>query len=212
MFSAHGVSPAVRREAEARGLKIEDATCPFVARVHRAAADFHADGLQVVIIGKPSHAEVKGILGEAPDAIVISSLEDADSLTFPDGDCRKIGVVSQTTMNTDDVAEIVVRLSKRFEIESVAEVCNATKERQDAVKAFDGDAILVLGSSNSSNTRRLCDVARCRSFRAGNIGELKALDLGGIGRLGVTSGASTPESFFGTALEFLKLKYDTIPL
>lgn len=212
MFSAHGVSPAVRREAEARGLKIEDATCPFVARVHRAAADFHADGLQVVIIGKPSHAEVKGILGEAPDAIVISSLEDADRLTFPDGDCRKIGVVSQTTMNADDVAEIVVRLSKRFEIESVAEVCNATKERQDAVKAFDGDAILVLGSSNSSNTRRLCDVARCRSFRAGNIGELKALDLGGIGRLGVTSGASTPESFFGTALEFLKLKYDTIPL
>lgn len=212
MFSAHGVSPAVRREAEARGLKIEDATCPFVARVHKAAADFHADGLQVIVIGKPSHAEVKGILGEAPDAIVISSLEDADRLTFPDGDCRKIGVVSQTTMNADDVAEIVVRLSKRFEIESVAEVCNATKERQDAVKAFDGDAILVLGSSNSSNTRRLCDVARCRSFRAGNISELKALDLGGIGRLGVTGGASTPESFFGTALEFLKLKYDTIPL
>ena len=212
MFSAHGVSPAVRREAEARGLKIEDATCPFVARVHRAAADFHAGGLQVIVIGKPSHAEVKGILGEAPDAIVISSLEDADRLTFPDGDCRKIGVVSQTTMNADDVAEIVVRLSKRFEIESVAEVCNATKERQDAVKAFDGDAILVLGSSNSSNTSRLCDVARCRSFRAGNIGELKALDLGGIGRLGVTGGASTPESFFGTAIEFLKLKYDTIPL
>ena len=212
MFSAHGVSPAVRREAESRGLKIEDATCPFVARVHKAAADFHADGLQVIVIGKPSHAEVKGILGEAPDAIVISSLEDADRLTFPDGDCRKIGVVSQTTMNADDVAEIVVRLSKRFEIESVAEVCNATKERQDAVKAFDGDAILVLGSSNSSNTSRLCDVARCRSFRAGNIGELKALDLGGIGRLGVTGGASTPESFFGTAIEFLKLKYDTIPL
>lgn len=212
MFSAHGVSPAVRREAESRGLKIKDATCPFVARVHRAAADFHAGGLQVIVIGKPSHAEVKGILGEAPDAIVISSLEDADRLTFPDGDRRKIGVVSQTTMNADDVAEIVVRLSKRFEIESVAEVCNATKERQDAVKAFDGDAILVLGSSNSSNTRRLCDVARCRSFRAGNIGELKALDLGGIGRLGVTGGASTPESFFGTALEFLKLKYDTIPL
>jgi 4-hydroxy-3-methylbut-2-enyl diphosphate reductase IspH len=99
-----------------------------------------------------------------------------------------------------------------FKVESMAEVCNATKERQDAVKAFDGEAILVLGSSNSSNTRRLCDVARCRSFRAGNIGELKALDLGGIGRLGVTGGASTPESFFGTALEFLKLKYDTIPL
>ena len=205
MFSAHGVSPAVRREAESRGLKIEDATCPFVARVHRAAADFHAGGLQVIVIGKPSHAEVKGILGEAPDAIVISSLEDADRLTFPDGYCGKVGVVSQTTMNADDVAEIAERLSKRFEIESVAEVCNATKERQDAVKAFDGDAILVLGSANSSNTRRLSEVARCRSFRAGSIDEIKAIDFSGVDRLGITSGASTPESFFRSALEFLQL-------
>ena len=211
LFSAHGVSPAVRREAQARGLKIEDATCPFVARVHKAAADFHADGLQVVVIGKPSHAEVKGILGEAPDAIVISTLEDADRLTFPDGDYRKVGVVSQTTMNADDVAEIVARLSNRFEIESVAEVCNATKERQDAVKAFDGDAILVLGSSNSSNTRRLSEVARCRSFRAGSIDEIKAIDLSGVDRLGITSGASTPESFFQSALEFLR-SYRGAPL
>lgn len=205
MFSAHGVSPAVRREAQARGLKIEDATCPFVARVHKAAADFHAGGLQVIVIGKPSHAEVKGILGEAPDAIVISSLEDADRLTFPDGDCGKVGVVSQTTMNADDVAEIAERLSKRFDVECVAEVCNATKERQDAVKAFNGDAILVLGSANSSNTRRLSEVARCRSFRAGSIDEIKAIDFSGVDRLGITSGASTPESFFRSALEFLQL-------
>ena len=207
LFSAHGVSPAVRREAEAKGLKIEDATCPFVARVHKAAADFHADGLQVVIIGKPSHAEVKGILGEAPGAIVISTLEDADRLTFPDGDLRKVGVVSQTTMNADDVAEIAARLSNRFEIESVAEVCNATKERQDVVKAFDGDAILVLGSANSSNTRRLSEVARCRSFRAGSIDEIKAINFSGVVRLGITSGASTPESFFRSALEFLRSCY-----
>lgn len=207
LFSAHGVSPAVRREAEAKGLKIEDATCPFVARVHKAAADFHADGLQVVVIGKPSHAEVKGIMGEAPDAIVISTSEDADRLTFSEGDFRKVGVVSQTTMNADDVAEIAARLSNRFEIESVAEVCNATKERQDAVKAFDGDAILVLGSANSSNTRRLSEVARCRSFRAGSIDEIKAIDFSGVDRLGITSGASTPESFFRSALEFLRSCY-----
>ena len=207
LFSAHGVSPAVRREAEVKGLKIEDATCPFVARVHKAAADFHADGLQVVVIGKPSHAEVKGILGEAPGAIVISTLEDADHLTFPDGDLRKVGVVSQTTMNADDVAEIAARLSNRFEIESVAEVCNATKERQDVVKAFDGDAILVLGSANSSNTRRLSEVARCRSFRAGSIDEIKAINFSGVDRLGITSGASTPESFFRSALEFLRSCY-----
>ena len=207
LFSAHGVSPAVRREAEVKGLKIEDATCPFVARVHKAAADFHADGLQVVVIGKPSHAEVKGILGEAPGAIVISTLEDADRLTFPDGDLRKVGVVSQTTMNADDVAASAARLSNRFEIESVAEVCNATKERQDVVKAFDGDAILVLGSANSSNTRRLSEVARCRSFRAGSIDEIKAINFSGVDRLGITSGASTPESFFRSALEFLRSCY-----
>ena len=207
LFSAHGVSPAVLREAEAKGLKIEDATCPFVARVQKAAADFHADGLQVVVIGKPSHAEVKGILGEAPGAIVISTLEDADRLTFPDGDLRKVGVVSQTTMNADDVAEIAARLSNRFEIESVAEVCNATKERQDVVKAFDGDAILVLGSANSSNTRRLSEVARCRSFRAGSIDEIKAINFSGVDRLGITSGASTPESFFRSALQFLRSCY-----
>ena len=175
--------------------------------MHKAAADFHADGLQVVVIGKPSHAEVKGILGEAPDAIVISTLEDADRLTFPDGDYRKVGVVSQTTMNADDVAEIVARLSNRFEIESIAEVCNATKERQDVVKAFDGDALLVLGSANSSNTRRLSEVARCRSFRAGSIDEIKAIDFSGVDRLGITSGASTPESFFQSALEFLRSCY-----
>ena len=207
LFSAHGVSPAVRREAEAKGLKIEDATCPFVARVHKAAADFHTDGLQVVVIGKTSHAEVKGIMGEAPDAIVISTPEDADRLTFPDGDFRKVGVVSQTTMNADDVAEIAARLSNRFEIESVAEVCYETKERQDVVKAFDGDAILVLGSANSSNTRRLSEVARCRSFRAGSIDEIKAIDFSGVDRLGITGGASTPESFFRSALEFLRSCY-----
>ena len=201
LFSAHGVSPSVYAEAKSRRLKVVDATCPFVARVHKAAAAFHANGLQVVIVGKASHAEIKGILGEAPDAVVVSSLKDLERITLPQGASRKIGVVSQTTMNADDVAVIVEGLSRRFEIESVAEVCNATKERQDAVKAFDGDAILVLGSSNSSNTRRLSEVARCKSFRAGSIDELKAIDFSGVNRLGITSGASTPESFFQAALE-----------
>ncbi len=203
LFSAHGVSPAVRRDAEARGFKIEDATCPFVARVHKAAASFSRRGLQVVVIGKASHAEVKGILGEAPDALVVSSVKEAKELEFPRADVRKIGVVSQTTMNADDVVEIVSALAKRFEIDSVAEVCNATKERQDAVKAFSGDALLVLGSANSSNTRRLFEVSGCKAFRAGNIEDVKALDLSGIDRLGITSGASTPESFFQSALEIL---------
>jgi 4-hydroxy-3-methylbut-2-enyl diphosphate reductase len=110
-------------------------------------------------------------------------------------------------MNADDVAEIVEVLSRRFEVESVAEVCNATKERQDAVKSFDGDALLVLGSVSSSNTRRLCEVAGCEAYRAGSVDEVSAIDFSAVERLGVTSGASTPESFFGEAVKILSEKY-----
>lgn len=199
LFSAHGVSPAVRAAAERR-LEVVDATCPFVMRVHKAAQEYNKKGLTVVIIGKRSHAEVKGILGEAPDAAVVASVDEARALELPSCSAAGLGVVSQTTMNADDVRAIVAALAERFEVESVAEVCNATKERQDAVKAFDGDAVLVLGSANSSNTRRLCEVARCRTFRAGSLEELRTIDFTGIDRLGVTSGASTPESFFNTVV------------
>ena len=201
LFSAHGVSPSVRKEAFARSLRVVDATCPFVMRVHKAAKAFSDAGLQVIVIGKKTHAEVKGILGEAPGAMVVASAEKARRLE--PGAFVRAGVVSQTTMNADDVAEIVAVLAGKFEIESTAEVCNATKERQDAVKAFGGDALLVLGSANSSNTRRLAEVARCKTFRAGTLDELRALDLSGIRHLGVTSGASTPESFFEEAVCFL---------
>lgn len=207
LFSAHGVSPAVRDEAGLRGLKIVDATCPFVARVHKAAAEYFKRGLQVVVIGNPAHAEVKGIIGEAPGASVVASLKEAESIGFLNGKSGKIGIVSQTTMNADDVAEIVEVLSMRFEVESVAEVCNATKERQDAVKSFDGDALLVLGSVSSSNTRRLCEVAGCEAYRAGSVDEVCAIDFSAVERLGVTSGASTPESFFGEAVKILSEKY-----
>lgn len=198
LFSAHGVSPSVREKAKSRGLVVVDATCPFVTRVHNAARDFSERGLPVVVIGHPAHAEVKGIVGEVADgrAYVYPDLPDAD----------RIGVVSQTTMNADEVARIVEELRARFEVETTAEVCHATKERQDAVKAFRGDAVLVLGSAQSSNTRRLCEVARCRTFRAGTMDELKALDFSGVETLGVTSGASTPESFFEEALKHLKEK------
>ena len=201
LFSAHGVSPNVRKEAKARDLKVVDATCPFVMRVHKAAKAFSDAGLQVIVIGKKSHAEVRGILGEAPGAIVVASVDEARSLEA--GSFVRAGVVSQTTMNAEDVAEIVSVLAGKFEIESTAEVCNATKERQDAVKAFDGDALLVLGSANSSNTRRLSEVARCKAFRAGTLDEVRQLDLSGVRHLGVTSGASTPESFFEEALRVL---------
>lgn len=201
LFSAHGVSPAVRAQAAARKLKVVDATCPFVEKVHKAAKEFASRGLKVVVIGNPDHAEVKGITGEVSDAIVIKSVPN---FPFPIPH-SPLGVVSQTTMNADEVADIVARLRGGYEVETMAEVCNATKVRQDAVKAFDGDALLVLGSVNSSNTRRLCEVAKCaKVFRAGTLDEVKAIDFSGVSVLGVTSGASTPENFFTDVIEYLK--------
>ena len=198
LFSAHGVSPAVREKAAARHLRVVDATCPFVGRVHRAARALAAKGLPVVVIGNPNHAEVVGIRGEVGEVCVYPDLP---------ADARRIGVVSQTTMNSDEVARIVAELRARFEsVETMAEVCNATKVRQDAVRNFRGDALLVLGSANSSNTRRLCEVAACRTFRAGTLEEVERLDLTGVRVLGVTSGASTPEEFFAAAVARLKAK------
>lgn len=206
LFSAHGVSPAVRRRAAARGLHVEDATCPFVTRVHSAARAFAERGLAVVIIGHEKHAEVQGILGEIDGgaAAVVADRESALALSVPK-DATPVGVVSQTTMNADEVAEIVAEISRTRSVETTAEVCRATKERQDAVKSFDGDAVLVLGSANSSNTRRLCEVARSpRVFRAATIDEVRAIDFSDVKRLGVTSGASTPEDFFNEVVSILK--------
>ncbi len=202
LFSAHGVSPAVRRAAEARGLKVVDATCPFVTRVHVAARAFAERGLPVVVVGNANHAEVRGIVGEVEDAARDASVTVV-AHAGEDVPAGHLGVVSQTTMNADEVSATVSALRMTHEVETTAEVCRATKDRQDAVKAFDGDALLVLGSANSSNTRRLCDVARCRTFRAGTLGEVRSLDLAGVSRLGVTSGASTPEGFFNDTIKEL---------
>lgn len=199
IFSAHGVSPEVREDAQRRGLRVIDATCPFVAKVHRSARAHALDGLPVVVIGHRGHAEVTGIVGE------VEAVAGAQVYVYPDlpPPHSHIGVVSQTTMNSDEVNAIVERLSVDYQVETSAQVCNATKERQDAVKAFDGDAIIVLGDANSSNTRRLAEVARCRAYRVGSLEELKRLDLTGVKRLGITAGASTPESFLSQALEIL---------
>jgi 4-hydroxy-3-methylbut-2-enyl diphosphate reductase len=201
VFSAHGVSPAVRAKAKERNLKVVDATCPFVHKVHRAAREFAAKGLPVVVIGNIAHAEVQGVLGEVEGAIV---MEAKQCLGSTGGIPPRFGLVSQTTMNADEVEAAVEKLRERHDVETMAEVCTATKVRQDAVKAFAGDALLVLGSASSSNTKRLCEVARCRTFRAGSMDEVKSLDLSGVNELGVTSGASTPESFFVEAVEWLR--------
>lgn len=193
VFSAHGVSPQVRRRAEERKLKIVDTTCPFVTKVHKAAKQFSERGLPVVIIGDEKHAEVKGIAGEIEPRKLVRG--------------GRIGVVSQTTMNADEVERRVEELKRDYEVEAMAEVCSATKERQDAVKRYDGEAVLVLGSKSSSNTKRLAEVARAagkKVFTAGTMDEVKKIDFSGIDHLGVTSGASTPERFLMEALGYLR--------
>ena len=206
VFSAHGVSPAVRELAKERRLKVVDTTCPFVAKVHKAARAFAERGLPVVILGDPKHAEVQGILGEIdgcrPQSPAVGS---------------RIGVVSQTTMNADEVERKVAELRKKYDVETMAEVCHATKERQGAVKRFCSSSrassgsspfgVLVLGSRTSSNSKRLREVAEqggAKAFMAGSMDELKQIDFSGVERLGVTSGASTPERFLMEAVKFLR--------
>ena len=212
VFSAHGVSPAVRETAKARHLKGVDTTCPFVAKVHKAAKAFSDRGLPVVILGDPKHVEAKGIAGECGEWLhQIANLRESGELArISKG--QKIGVVSQTTMNADEVARQVAELRTRYDVETMAEVCQATKERQDAVKRFCAGrrsevGVLVLGSKTSSNSKRLAEVAAqngAKAFLAGSLDEVKAIDFSGIGTLGVTSGASTPERFFMEAVKFLR--------
>ena len=204
VFSAHGVPPSVRAAAAERRLKVVDATCPFVAKVHRAARDFSRRGIPVVVLGDPAHVEWKGIAGEAESPL---TFEEAMKM-----EKTSVGVVAQTTMNADEVARQVSELRGRHRVEAQAEVCQATKARQDAVRRFagrggDGRAVLVLGSRTSSNSRRLAEVAAdagAKAFLAASMDEVRALDLSGVGRLGVTSGASTPERLFEEAVRFLK--------
>lgn len=200
LFSAHGVAPAVRDEAQRRGLAVVDATCPFVGRAHRAVREFAARGVPVVVVGRPEHAEVRGVMGECADARVVSMPDDVVALPFPEG---PVGVVCQTTLSHDTVYAVLDALHARYprlETPAAADVCTATRDRQRAVAEFvrgGGDGVLVLGSAGSSNTNRLVEVARAAgaSFvaRAGTLDEVRALDFAGVRRLGITSGASTPE-------------------
>ena len=225
VFSAHGVTPGVRELARERKLKVVDTTCPFVAKVHKAAKAFSDRGLPVVILGDPNHVEVKGIKGEIRDPVCVPSPSSATGAGTGDLDSarsarrRRFGVVSQTTMNADEVERQVAELRKTYDVETMAEVCTATRDRQNAVKRFctmqrtaagrrvGTCAVLVLGSKTSSNSKRLKEVAEqngAKAFLAGSMDELKAIDFNGVERLGVTSGASTPERFLMEAVKFLR--------
>jgi len=204
VFSAHGVSPAVRELAKARRLKVVDTTCPFVARVHRHAREFAERGLPVVVLGDAGHVEVQGIVGE---------IEAVGGSTRKPRKGSRVAVVSQTTMNADVVKSRVRELERDYEVVAMAEVCNATKERQDAVREFcrthPDSALLVLGSRTSANTKRLAEVAEdggAKAFLAATVDEVRSLkdELERFSTVGVTSGASTPERFYMDAMKCLE--------
>jgi len=211
IFSAHGVSPAVRRHAEERRLDVIDATCPLVAKVHAEARRFAAGDYRIVLVGHEDHEEVEGTVGEAPGHTrVIASIEEARALDLQDSD--RVAVLTQTTLAVDETATIVDTLRERFPTLAVPaseDICYATQNRQDAVRAIahDCELILVVGSQNSSNSRRLVEVAEragCRAQLVERAEDIAPELLIGISRLGVTAGASAPESLVQEVLGALR--------
>jgi 4-hydroxy-3-methylbut-2-enyl diphosphate reductase len=200
VFSAHGVAPAVRDAADLRRLTTIDATCPLVTKVHTQARRYAQAGYAIVFIGHAGHEEVEGTMGEAPDATtLVESVADAEAVELPEE--RRLAYITQTTLSVDETKEIVDVLKRRFpHIEGPAkeDICYATSNRQWAVKELlDAvDLLLVIGSRNSSNSKRLVEVARAAgvpSHLIDDAGEIDPSWLDGVETVGVTSGASAPE-------------------
>ncbi len=211
VFSAHGVSPAVHENAEARRLRTIDATCPLVTKVHVSARKFAEQGYTIIMIGHEGHEEVEGTMGEAPDEItLVETVEDADSVEVPDPD--HVAFITQTTLSVDETAEVIERLRERFPkiVSSKSEdICYATTNRQIAVKqlAAECDLVLVIGSTNSSNSNRLVEVARdhgAASHLIDNASQVREEWLEGAETVGITSGASAPEELVAELVEFFR--------
>jgi 4-hydroxy-3-methylbut-2-enyl diphosphate reductase len=211
VFSAHGVAPAVHDEAERRSLRTIDATCPLVTKVHREALKFASEGYTIVLIGHAGHEEVEGTMGEAPDAIVLIETEaDVDELEVADPD--RIAYISQTTLSVDETTAIIARLRERFPNivgPRTDDICYATTNRQAAVKqlAAECDLVLVIGSTNSSNSNRLVEVAREYGAASHLIDhEAQVLDewLEGKAVVGISSGASAPEELVQRLVAFFR--------
>jgi 4-hydroxy-3-methylbut-2-en-1-yl diphosphate reductase len=218
IFSAHGVAPDVRDEARRRRLRIIDATCPLVTKVHIEVVRYARDGYTVILIGHHNHDEVIGTLGEAPGAIhLVTTPADVDALENVRED--RVVYTTQTTLSLDDTQAIVDRLKQRFPAiisPATSDICYATQNRQAGVKAIAGvaDLILVVGAENSSNSNRLVEVAQNAGTKAhliANAGCIKPEWLEGSFQIGVTSGASTPEILVEQVLENLKaMGFDSV--
>ena len=218
IFSAHGVSPVVRKRAEKRKLQVLDATCPLVTKVHREAQRFAQKEHTIILIGHHNHVEVKGTVGEAPEHIfVVGTVEEVSDLKIPDE--KKVGYITQTTLSLDDTAEIITALKERFPgIKGPAkdDICYATQNRQNAVKALskEVDLVLVVGAQNSSNSMRLLEVAETTGVKARRIESAAELDpewLEAVRNVGITAGASAPEDIVqGIVTEISKMSSSSI--
>ncbi len=210
IFSAHGVSPAVRDEARERGLQVIDATCPLVTKVHFEAVRFARQNFSIVLIGHKDHDEVVGTLGEAPGStVLVSSVAEVDRLEVKDP--SRICYLTQTTLSLDETRDIVSRLRERFPAiqgPPAQDICYATENRQSAVKAVAPkcDMLLVVGSRNSSNSRRLVEVCQREGVPAyllDDAAEVKPEWLDGVRTLAVTAGASAPENLVEDLIDSL---------
>ena len=211
VFSAHGVSPQVRALANDRGLRTIDATCPLVARVHRRAKNLVSSGHEVVLIGKKGHDEVEGVVGEAPTRIhVVEKPDDIGTLKIPrDG---RVGLITQTTLAQSQIQPTIDRLKERFpdiSLPRMSDICNASRDRQEAVRALAAqcELVLVIGSQNSSNSRRLLEESEKAGTKAVLIDDQSELDFSLLERsriIGLTAGASAPEADVEGMLEFLR--------
>lgn len=217
VFSAHGVPKAVPDAAKARNMFFLDATCPLVSKVHKEAEQHFAKGREIVLIGHEGHPEVVGTMGQLPAGAVslIETAEDARSFTPRDPD--SLAYVTQTTLSVDDTADIIDVLKSRFPRIATPhkeDICYATTNRQNAVKAIapSCDLVIVVGSPNSSNSLRLVEVAQKAGARGSMLVDgLAALDwsrLDGVGTLGITAGASAPETLVRDIVDALKARYD----
>ncbi len=201
IFSAHGIAPIVREMAKGRELDVIDATCPLVTKVHVEAVRYVRDGYKVLLVGHAGHDEIIGTMGEAPDDIIlVQDMDDVATVSVPDEE--RVALVTQTTLSVDETKDIVDALKMRFpkiRMPARSDICFATQNRQDAVKllAQEADVVLVLGAENSSNSQRLREVAdtgQCRAYLMDSLVDLDESWLQGARSVGITSGASTPDS------------------
>jgi 4-hydroxy-3-methylbut-2-enyl diphosphate reductase len=217
IFSAHGVSQKVIDSAKERDLPVIDATCPLVTKVHKEAQRSEQNGNQIILIGHNGHPEVEGTSGQvSSDVILVENVEDVAKIKVFDE--NKLSYVTQTTLSVDDTKDIIEALIERFPNISgpgIKDICYATQNRQDAVRGLAKltDIILVIGSQNSSNSNRLCDLAKEMGVKSYLINDVKDININwfdGVENIGITAGASAPEILIDKIIGFFQEEYDVV--